>query len=219
MIAEKFHNKSVLVTAGPTFEKIDPVRFIGNFSTGKMGFAIAEAFAELGAKVTLVCGPVSLQTELKNITRIDVISADEMFHACLQYYDTSDICVMAAAVADYKPVHQELQKIKKSENTMTLELEKTQDILYYLGKNKKPGQILAGFALETINGIEFASEKLSKKNLDLIILNTLEDEGAGFQYDTNKINIIDKFGNIFIYKLKSKKEVAQDILKSIALQI
>lgn len=206
--------KKVIITAGPTYEAIDPVRFIGNHSSGKMGFELANAAANLGAQVYLVTGPSHEKVLNSLIKRIDVVSAEEMYTEVHKYYDTSDIAICSAAVADYKPKHISDQKIKKSSDSMTIELVKTHDILASLGKTKK-NQFLIGFALETDNEIENAILKLNKKNLDLIVLNSLQDKGAGFKKDTNKVTIIDKFENISEFSLKSKAEVAEDIFNEI----
>jgi phosphopantothenoylcysteine decarboxylase/phosphopantothenate--cysteine ligase len=208
-------NKKILVTAGPTYEAIDPVRFIGNHSSGKMGFAIAEEFANHGAEVTLICGPNSLKAIHKNITRIDIESAEELNKAALKAFKSADISVLSAAVADYKPAKKANQKIKKADGTKTIELIPTKDTLADLGKIKKANQLLIGFALETENEIANAKIKIKKKNLDLIILNSLNDKGAGFKGDTNKITVIDKYNKITKFELKSKAEVAQDIVKVI----
>lgn len=205
------YNQEVLVTAGPTYEAIDPVRFIGNHSSGKMGFAIAEELAALGANVTLVSGPTTLKTHSTLIKRHNVTSAAEMLQACEQYFKTAKACIMSAAVADYTPVHVAEQKIKKQDGGFSIDLKKTTDILKTLGSMKQEGQFLVGFALETNNEEENAVEKLKRKNLDFIVLNSLNDTGAGFQTDTNKITIIDKNLHKTTYALKSKKEVAQDI--------
>lgn len=207
--------KKVLVTAGPTYEAIDPVRFIGNHSSGKMGFAIAEEFANQGAEVTLVCGPNSLKTIHKNISRIDIESAEELNKASVKAFKSADISVLSAAVADYKPAKKADQKIKKAEGTKAIDLIPTKDTLAELGKLKKSKQLLVGFALETENEIPNAKAKIKKKNLDLIILNSLNDKGAGFKGDTNKITIIDKYNKITKFELKSKDEVAKDIVKMI----
>ena len=204
-------NQKILITAGPTQEAIDPVRFIGNHSTGKMGYAIAEKALELGAEVTLVSGPTHLQLHHKNLNLIKVKSADEMNEQALKYFPTSTICIAAAAVADYQPAVRSDEKIKKKENTLSIELKPTPDILYNLGKEKK-NQLLIGFALETDQEVENARLKLDKKNLDCIILNSLKDSGAGFGYDTNKISIIDKTNETH-YPLKNKNEVASDIFQ------
>ncbi len=210
-----FAGKKVLVTAGPTYEAIDPVRFIGNHSSGLMGFSIAHEFAEQGAEVTLVSGPVNIIAGHPNISRIDVTSADEMLRECTRYFKTADITVMAAAVADYKPKKSSDSKIKKKGTDLVIEFTKTIDILEKLGKIKKNDQILVGFALETDNELKNASQKLKKKNLDLIILNSLKDKGAGFGTTTNKITIISSKGKTDKYPLKSKEGVAKDILEKI----
>lgn len=207
-------NKKVLITAGPTYEAIDPVRFIGNHSTGKMGFAIAQAFAEKGADVTLISGPCALETP-QNVKRINVVSSEEMLQACLIHFPNSDITIMAAAVADYKSTNISSIKLKKTNDKMQLNLSKTTDILSTLGKKKKENQYLVGFALETNDEINNAIKKLNTKKLDFIVLNSLNDDGAGFAYDTNKISIIDKNTKITNFPLKSKKEAAQDILNTI----
>ncbi len=208
-------NKKALVTAGPTYEAIDPVRFIGNRSSGKMGFAIAEQLSNLGAKVTLISGPTAQIVENPDIHLIYVQSAAEMFEQSKKFFPKSDIAVLAAAVADYKPIHISKEKIKKKDDNLVIELEKTHDIAAQLGKIKKQDQIIAGFALETQNELENAAEKLKSKNFDLIILNSLRDKGAGFEHDTNKITILDKNKNIKKFGLKSKKEVASDIVQAI----
>jgi phosphopantothenoylcysteine decarboxylase / phosphopantothenate---cysteine ligase len=212
------HGKSVLITAGPTYEAIDPVRFIGNHSSGKMGFEIAKAAANLGAKVTLVSGPTHQKANSTLITIIPVVSASEMYDEVHKYFKNTDIAILSAAVADYKPKITATQKIKKEDSTLTLELEKTKDILASLGQIKK-NQILVGFALETNNELENAIGKLKKKNLDLIVLNSLNDDGAGFGVATNKVTIIDKNENSINYGLKSKAEVAQDIMQEILKQL
>lgn len=204
-------NQNVLVTAGPTYEAIDPVRFIGNHSSGKMGFAIANELAEMGATVTLIAGPTSEVTHAKNIKRYNVTSAAEMLAACEQHFKTAKACVMSAAVADYTPVDPAKQKIKKQDSNLQIELKKTVDILKVLGGQKRPDQVLAGFALETDHEEENAIAKLQKKNLDFIVLNSLNDSGAGFKTDTNKITIIDNKLQKTTYSLKSKTQVAQDI--------
>lgn len=208
--------KRVLVTAGPTYEPIDPVRFIGNHSSGKMGFAIAEEFARKGALVTLISGPSSQILHNPSIRRIDVSSAEEMYHAVHQEFSEADIMIMNAAVADYRPKLVASEKIKKSPSEFAIELVKTRDILSSLGEIKRDDQILVGFALETNNEEEHALAKLKKKNLDFIVLNSLKDEGAGFQGDTNKITIIDRNRQKETFPLKSKEEVAKDICQKIA---
>ena len=209
-------NKKILVTAGPTYEAIDPVRFIGNHSSGKMGFAIADELAAMGARVTLVTGPSAQLSRQKSVTRIDVTSAAEMLDACLLHFNDADACIMSAAVADYTPVTVAQQKIKKQNSTFSIDLKKTTDILGTLGAMKKPGQVLAGFALETNDEEKNAMDKLQRKNLDFIVLNSLNDEGAGFKSDTNKITIITHDLQKTPYDLKSKGEVAKDICKKIA---
>ena len=207
--------KTVLITAGPTYEAIDPVRFIGNHSSGKMGFALAEEAAQLGACVKLVSGPVSLKAENPLIERIDITSAKEMHAKCSEIFSKSDITVMAAAVADYAPEITSAKKIKKENAKPEITLKPTKDILAELGRLKRENQILIGFALETDNELSNANEKLHKKNLDLIILNSLKDAGAGFGHDTNKITVIDKKNNIESFELKGKREVAKDIFAKI----
>ncbi|MBD3723537.1 MAG: bifunctional phosphopantothenoylcysteine decarboxylase/phosphopantothenate--cysteine ligase CoaBC [Flavobacteriaceae bacterium] len=207
-------NKTILITAGPTYEPIDPVRFIGNRSTGKMGFDIAEEAASKGAEVILISGPSSLNVKMKSINLVRVETAEEMYKACHQFFDKVDVAIASAAVADYKPKNVESQKIKKKDATLTLELEKTKDILASLGQVKK-NQFLIGFALETENEIEHAKQKIEKKNLDLIVLNSLNDKGAGFGHPTNKVTFIDKLGTIEPMNLKSKEEVAIDIINKI----
>jgi len=206
--------KKILITAGPTYEAIDPVRFIGNHSSGKMGFDIAKSAANLGASVILVSGPTHCEANHSLIQVVKVTSAQEMFDACHQYYNEVDAAIAAAAVADYRPKTVADQKIKKSADNFVVELEKTEDILLSLGKNKKQ-QFLIGFALETENEIENAKAKIQKKNLDLIVLNSLQDEGAGFQKSTNKITFIDKEFKIEPMELKSKEAVADDILNKV----
>lgn len=205
--------KKVLITAGPTYEMIDPVRFIGNFSTGKMGIQLAEEAHALGAEVVLVCGPSSVSSS-PEIDRINVTSAAEMLEACEKHFESAHVAILSAAVADYRPVHQATQKIKKHEASMQIELESTPDILKTLG-GKKQHQILVGFALETDHELENAGKKLQSKNLDLIVLNSLQDKGAGFGHDTNKVTILHKSNKISRFELKSKQEVARDILQEI----
>ncbi|HFA48735.1 MAG TPA: bifunctional phosphopantothenoylcysteine decarboxylase/phosphopantothenate--cysteine ligase CoaBC [Bacteroidetes bacterium] len=212
---QHFAGQKVLVTAGPTYEPLDPVRFIGNRSSGKMGLAIAQSFAKKGAQVKLVLGPSKLKTELKNIETIRVATAKEMFNAAAMLFPKMDIAVFAAAVADYRPKNIAEQKIKKKGGDMSIELERTTDIAFTLGKEKKKGQITVGFALETNDGETNAHKKLEKKNFDMIVLNSLRDAGAGFGFDTNKITILKK-GNIRKdFKLKSKTEVAEDIVAEV----
>lgn len=204
--------KKVLVTAGPTYEKIDPVRFIGNYSTGKMGFALAEEFARRGAEVVLVAGPVTLTTGHPSIRRIDVGSAAEMYAEVIAVAADCDVVVSCAAVADFTPKEKAVSKIKREGENLCLELQPTQDIAAELGKRKKAGQLLVGFALETDNEKDNAFQKLKRKNLDLIVLNSLKDKGAGFGGDTNKVTMIDRREHIQEYALKSKNEVAIDIV-------
>jgi phosphopantothenoylcysteine decarboxylase/phosphopantothenate--cysteine ligase len=214
---ETLKGKKVLVTAGPTFESIDPVRFIGNRSSGKMGFAIAEAFYSKGADVTLVSGPTNESSRFKGIALQRIENAAEMFEAC-DRNGNADIIVMSAAVADYTPTNIANQKIKKSGDTLELNLIKTKDILKCLGSKKRPDQFIAGFALETENEVANATKKLFEKNIDCIILNSLKDEGAGFEKSTNKISIINKNETI-LFDVKSKKEVAIDIVNYIMNQL
>lgn len=211
-----FVGKRVLLTAGPTYERIDPVRFIGNYSSGKMGFAIAEAFASRGADVVLVAGPVQLKTIHSSIRRIDVESGEEMYNAVMSEVENSDIVVSCAAVADFRPVHCADNKVKRGKDNMQLELEPTTDIAAALGRQKRNGQLLIGFALETNDEECNAIQKLHKKNLDLIILNSLKDANACFGYDTNKVTMIDRQENHYYYELKTKREVAEDIVSRIA---
>jgi phosphopantothenoylcysteine decarboxylase/phosphopantothenate--cysteine ligase len=206
--------KKILITAGPTYEAIDPVRFIGNHSSGKMGFEIAKSAANLGAEVILVSGPTYLSVSHSLIQVVPVVSAQQMYDACHEYFNEVDVAIAAAAVADYKPKVVANQKIKKSEASFSIELEKTKDILESLGKIKNK-QFLIGFALETENEIENAKLKIQKKNLDLIVLNSLQDEGAGFGKSTNKVTFIDQFFTIEPMLLKSKEEVATDIINKI----
>lgn len=215
MAPAKKSSKRILITAGPTVEAIDPVRFISNHSSGKMGFAIAEEFANQGFAVDLVTGPVHIATTNALINRIDVVSAAEMYAATTKLAPKADIIVMAAAVADYKPSKHADKKIKKKASEMSIELEKTTDILAAVGKTKKKGQFLAGFALETDNELANAQKKLKAKNLDLIVLNSLQDKGAGFGHDTNKIKIITANNKTFNFELKTKKEAAADIVAHI----
>lgn len=207
--------KKALVSAGPTYENIDPVRFIGNHSSGKMGYAIAHRLAALGADVTLVSGPSHQTVSNTAIKKVAVTSAQQMFDACTGVAAQQDIIVMAAAVADYTPTEVATQKIKKAEGEMNIALTKTADILKELGKNKKSNQVLVGFALETNNELEHARQKLENKNLDFIVLNSMNDKGAGFGVDTNKITLLDKAGKQEEFSLKTKQEVAIDIVNKI----
>jgi phosphopantothenoylcysteine decarboxylase/phosphopantothenate--cysteine ligase len=206
--------KKVLITAGPTQEAIDAVRYISNRSSGKMGYALAEEFTRQGAEATLISGPVSI-TPQNGIAVENVKTASEMADVSLKKFPDYDIVIMAAAVADYAPENPHQKKIKKSEDTLTLQLNKTMDILAAMGKQKRKGQVLVGFALETDNALENAQEKKRNKNLDMIVLNSLTDEGAGFESDTNKITIIDHNDQIINFEIKSKKDVAKDIVNKI----
>ena len=205
--------KTVLVTAGPTYERIDSVRFIGNFSTGKMGFAVAEELAERGAKVILVAGPTSLTAKHRNIRQINIESAREMYATATENFGSCDAAILSAAVADYRPENVADHKIKKTADTETLDIHLVQnpDILATLGKMKTDRQLLIGFALETDNELENAKSKLARKNLDMIVLNSLKDKGAGFGHDTNKVTIITADGTVTEGSLKSKADVAKDI--------
>ncbi|MBR5298061.1 MAG: bifunctional phosphopantothenoylcysteine decarboxylase/phosphopantothenate--cysteine ligase CoaBC [Parabacteroides sp.] len=213
----QLEKKKIVITAGPTYEKIDPVRFIGNYSSGKMGFALAETCAQQGAEVTLIAGPVALKTNHPNIKRIDVESAEEMYQAAIKAFPESDAAILCAAVADYRPEVQASDKIKReTEGEMTLHLVPNKDIAASLGAIKRDNQILVGFALETNNETVHAIGKLKRKKLDFIVLNSLRDAGAGFRCDTNKITIIDKKGHETVYPLKSKQKVAEDIVNQLA---
>jgi len=211
---KQLSGKKVLVTAGPTYEAIDPVRFVGNHSSGKMGIAIANELVKRGAEVTLVLGPTSISNP-DNMKVINVKSAAEMYDACNNIFNKMDIAIMSAAVADYTPLQAVEQKIKKESEHFSIELKKTKDILKHLGIIKKEGQLLVGFALETTNEKQFALKKLVEKNADFIVLNSLNDKGAGFGYDTNKITIFDKTGKEYTFETKSKVEVAVDIVNTI----
>lgn len=213
-----FNGINVVVTAGPTYEPIDPVRFIGNFSSGRMGFAIAEAFADEGANVWLVTGPVAGMEVRKQVNVIPVQTAQQMYDAVMKHATGADIIVMAAAVADYRPSSPAKQKIKKEKqkgSPLSIELQPTKDILKKLGEVKSTKQFLVGFALETNNELENARAKLENKNLDLIVLNSLKDEGAGFGHETNKVKMLDRKGGILEFELKDKKAVANDLLNRI----
>lgn len=212
---QKLAGKKVLITAGPTYEKIDPVRFIGNYSSGKMGLALAEVCAEQGAEVTLICGPVMLQTSHPNIKRIDVESAQQMYEVSIKHFPKTDIAILCAAVADFTPKTTADKKIKRKGDDLTIKLQPTQDIAAALGIQKKKKQVLVGFALETDNELKNAKDKMERKNLDLIVLNSLQDKGAGFRVDTNKVTIIDRRGGLTAYDTKTKREVAEDIVECI----
>lgn len=207
----KLKGRNILITAGPTYEAIDPVRFIGNFSSGKMGYAIAEEAALRGANVSLISGPVSIQKINTSIQLTNVISADEMFQAVKSKFNNSEIVILSAAVADFTPIEVNTDKIK-DKTGLTINLKPTVDIAKEIGLKKKENQVFIGFALETSNELENAQNKLKKKNFDFIVLNSLRDKGAGFKTDTNKITIIDKHNNISKFELKSKAQVANDIL-------
>lgn len=210
--------KKVLITAGPTYEKIDPVRFIGNYSSGKMGYALAEECASRGAEVTLISGPVNMTCRHPNICRIDVESAEEMYQAAMAHYPTCDAGILCAAVADFTPEVKAEQKIKREGDNLILHLKPTQDIAAALGKTKRDNQILIGFALETTDELTHAQSKLTRKNFDFIVLNSLNDAGAGFRHDTNKITIVSK-DNTKEYPLKPKSEVAADIIDELEKSI
>lgn len=212
---KKLRNKTFLVTAGPTYEKIDPVRFIGNYSSGKMGFALARELAKNGAKVFLVTGPVSLSINHPNVVITRVESARQMYDAAINLFPQCDGAILSAAVADFTPAVPASHKVKRGKEEWTLQLRPTLDIAAELGSRKKENQILVGFALETNDEIENARKKLKKKNLDFIVLNSLNDEGAGFGSDTNKVTIIDRHNNLFDFVLKSKDMVAADIVDKI----
>ena len=206
--------KKVLISAGPTIEQLDPVRYISNHSSGKMGYSLAETALSLGAEVKLISGPTNQSISSENIKIVHIKTGNELLEAIRNDYNNSDIVIMAAAVSDYKPIEFSEKKIKKDNNELNIKFEKTTDILFELGQNKK-NQILVGFALENNNELSNAINKLEKKNLDLIVLNSLNDEGAGFGYDTNKITVVDCLGNVTPYKLKKKNEVADDVFKHI----
>lgn len=212
--SQELKGKRVLITAGPTYEKIDPVRFIGNYSSGKMGFALAEECARRGAEVELVSGPVSLQIHHPSVHRTNVESAEEMFHAATERFTQADIAILCAAVADFTPTQVAGTKIKREGEELVLHLSPTHDIAQCLGKMKRDGQIMIGFALETNDEEAHAKDKLKRKNLDFIVMNSLQDKGAGFRHDTNKVTIIDAQGKTE-YPLKEKKEVAEDIVNRI----
>jgi len=216
---KKLLNKRVLVTAGPTHENIDPVRFIGNHSSGKMGMAIAKAFAAEGASVSLVIGPVSLDTRVAGIDVTRVTSAREMYEACSALMDKMDVAVFNAAVSDYTPVEPSGKKVKRAEGDWTIRLEPTRDIAAEMGRRKLKGQVLVGFALETDREEEHAQTKLEKKNLDLIVLNSMQDAGAGFGTDTNRVTMIDRSGNSEKFELKPKIQVAYDLVKRVIKMI
>ena len=216
---EDFKGKKVVVTEGPNYEKIDPVRFIGNYSSGKMGLAIAEEFAGRGAEVVLVCGPVNLKTSHPAIRRVDVESAAQMYEVTSKEFVNSDVAVLSAAVADFTPKEKADHKIKRGKDDLLLELLPTKDIAAELGRIKTASQLLVGFALETNDEEVNALSKMQRKNLDMIVLNSLNDKGAGFSVDTNKVTILDKAGDKTVYELKTKVEVAKDIVDQIASRL
>jgi phosphopantothenoylcysteine decarboxylase/phosphopantothenate--cysteine ligase len=212
---QKLAGKTIMVTAGPTYEAIDPVRFIGNHSSGKMGYAIAEVLAEYGAKVVLISGPVKLSINNPNIQLVKVTSANEMYNASVKYFAKAQAAIMAAAVADYTLANTAKEKLKRKGDNLQLELIPTKDIAAELGTLKTKKQVLAGFALETNDELKNAQGKLKKKNFDFIVLNSLAEAGAGFNFDTNKITIVDSNNNITQFELKSKREVAVDIVEKL----
>lgn len=213
--ANSLQNKKILITAGPTYEKIDPVRFIGNYSSGKMGFALAEECALRGGEVTLVTGPVSLQTNHPGIQRINVESAEEMYQTVINLFQDQDIAILSAAVADFTPESKASQKLKRENDELILHLKPTHDIAATLGNLKKENQILVGFALETEHELENAQSKLKRKKLDIIVLNSLQNAQSGFGFDTNQVTIIEKNGSMIEYPLKDKHHVARDIINTI----
>lgn len=211
--------KRILITAGPTKEFIDPVRFISNASSGKMGYAVAEELSSKGADVILVSGPTNLKCISPQIKIVQVTTALEMLQACQHYFDSVDIAIFTAAVADYRPMIMESSKIKKSDDTMTIQLTKNPDIAFEFGKVKREDQFSVGFALETDNIVEYGTGKMQKKNLDFIVLNTTNENGEGFGFDTNKISLLYRDNSIEHFPLKSKKHVASDIIASIEKQL
>lgn len=214
-ISKPLAGKTVIVSAGPTYEAIDPVRFIGNHSSGKMGIALADAAAKMGATVHLVLGPSTLTAQHSAVKVNNVVSTNDMFQAITSISDQADIIIMAAAVSDYTPMEVSTEKLKKKEGEFAIPLKRTQDILFHLGQQKPANQLLIGFALETTKGLEYAEGKLKKKNLDLIVLNSLKDKNAGFKHDTNKVTFIDRHNKITKFELKSKAAVAVDILNKV----
>jgi phosphopantothenoylcysteine decarboxylase/phosphopantothenate--cysteine ligase len=214
-LPDKFEGKKALVTAGPTYEPIDPVRFIGNHSSGKMGIAIADELRKRGAQVTLILGPTQMKINERGINVINVKTAEEMYNACHKHFADAELTIMAAAVADYSPLTVSENKIKKNSDEMVVELKKTKDILKSLGEMKKANQVLVGFALETTNEKNYALNKLISKNADMIVLNSLNDPGAGFGVDTNKITIFDKSGKEFNFETLSKIEAAKNIIETV----
>jgi len=212
---KKMAGKKVLITAGPTYEKVDPVRYLGNFSSGKMGFALAESCARQGAEVTLIAGPVKLRARHQNINRIDVDSAEEMYKAVMSRFDKMDGAILCAAVADFTPIHKSKSKIKREKENLLLELKPTKDIAAAIGKIKKGEQFVVGFALESENEEQNAIDKMKRKNFDFIVLNSLQDHDTGFGFDTNKVSIIHPSGLKKYFELKSKLNVADDIVNEI----
>lgn len=210
-----FSGKKVIVTAGPTYESIDPVRFIGNHSSGKMGIAIADKFAELGAEVVLICGPSSISSNIESVQRINITSAEEMYDSVMKYKSDFDVAVMAAAVADYTPAEKSKEKVKKTDEDLKIRLNRTKDILKALGASKKEGQVIVGFAMETQNELQNAAAKVVSKNADFIVLNSLKEKGAGFKTDTNKVTFVYPNNKIEEFELKSKQAVALDIINSV----
>lgn len=209
--SQDLKGKKIMITAGPTYEKIDPVRFIGNYSSGKMGYALAEDCAERGAEVTLISGQVNVSTVNPNIKKISVESAEDMYNAAIKEFPSSDAAILCAAVADFTPELVSDKKIKREKEDLIIKLKPTKDIAASLGKMKTENQVMVGFALETNDELNHAKDKLERKNLDFIVLNSLNDKGAGFRHDTNKITIFDKT-NVIEFTLKAKKEVAKDIV-------
>jgi phosphopantothenoylcysteine decarboxylase/phosphopantothenate--cysteine ligase len=206
----------VLLTAGPTYEPLDPVRFLGNRSTGKMGYALAEAFAGVGAEVTLISGPVALPPPANSLIKtVRVETAQQMYEAAAQAAPAADVWVFAAAVADYRPANVAAEKIKKAGDTLTLELVKNVDIAATLGQTKRPEQFAVGFALETTNELAHATDKLHRKNFDLVVLNSLRDTGAGFGHDTNKVSVLDRAGQVLNFELQAKTELARVLVQLI----
>lgn len=211
--SKELEGKKFLITAGPTYESIDPVRFIGNHSSGKMGYAIAENILKKGGEVVLISGPTKIELQHENLLLIRVQSAENMLKEVQRYWQSAEVGIFSAAVADYRPLKAADQKIKKSEDHLTIDLVKNPDILGWAGIEKKSHQLLIGFALETNDGKSYAQDKLQHKNLDFIVLNSLEDKGAGFGHDTNKISILDNNNNFTSFELMSKANVAEDIVK------
>ena len=215
----ELQGRKIMITAGPTYEKIDPVRFIGNYSSGKMGIALAEELAERGAEVLLICGPVNLKTNHPAIHRVDVESASQMCEVAVREFPGCDLAILSAAVADFTPKEKADHKIKRGKDDLLLELLPTKDIAAELGRIKTASQLLVGFALETNDEEVNALSKMQRKNLDMIVLNSLNDKGAGFSVDTNKVTILDKAGDKTVYELKTKVEVAKDIVDQIASRL